>query len=249
MLRLSLALLPVLLSGCGPAAPKSSTTLSVQLHFNGAPLHCSSPIDIAGQNWQLQQLQLYLSDFSLNNNALLLDPTLPHQQARLALLGSVCDNSATQSANWQVKFTRPLTPGKLTFFVAVPQSLNHQDPLSAKAPLNQSDMYWSWQQGYKYLRLELAGAQQQWALHLGASGCQSASPLRPPATACAAQNRPHVRLNYQYGQNLIFDLAPLLDGLALSADNHCMADPNRLSCQTLLPRLGIDAPPLGWSMQ
>uniref|UniRef100_A0A486XIS8 Copper-binding protein MbnP-like domain-containing protein n=1 Tax=Rheinheimera sp. BAL341 TaxID=1708203 RepID=A0A486XIS8_9GAMM len=219
----------------------------LQLQFNGQPLSCDTVITLADNSWQLGQFQLYLSDFSLNNKPLLLDPTPAHQQPQLALLGTVCSEPAFD--NWQLKFTRPLTSGTLAFSVGVPLARNHQDPLQAKPPLNQSDMYWSWQQGYKYLRLELNGADSQWALHLGATGCQSPSPMRPPSSACQQQNRPQIAVAYQSGQSLSLDLAPLLDGISLSADNHCMSDPNRLSCQALLPRLGIGAAPLGWSAQ
>ena len=245
MLRPGILLLLLLLSGCDTAPTANPSSLSLQLQFDGQPLRCDTTIVLSDKPWQLAQLQLYLSDFSLNNKPLLLDPTPLHQQPQLALLGTVCSDAT--SDNWQLKFTRPLTSGTLTFSVGVPLARNHQDPLQAKPPLNQSDMYWSWQQGYKYLRLELSAADSQWALHLGATGCQSASPMRPPTSPCLAQNRPRIAIAFQVGQSLSLDLAPLLDGISLSADNHCMADANRLSCQTLLPRLGIGAAPLGWS--
>ena len=247
MLRPGILLLLLLLSGCDNTTTANSSSLALQLQFNGQPLSCDTAMMLSDKPWQLAQLQLYLSDFSLNNKPLLLDPTPLHQQPQLALLGTVCNEPA--NANWQLKFTRPLTSGTLAFSVGVPLARNHQDPLQAKPPLNQSDMYWSWQQGYKYLRLELTGADSQWALHLGATGCQSPSPMRPPSSACQQQNRPQIAVAYQSGQSLSLDLAPLLDGISLSADNHCMSDANRLSCQTLLPRLGIGATPLGWSAQ
>lgn len=251
MLRPGILLLLVWLSGCDKATTaKNTTSLLLQLQYSGQPLNCDSSLMLADSPWQLAQFQLYLSEFRLNNKPLLLDPTPVHQQQQLALLGSVCGEP--ENANWQLKFTRPLTPGELTFVIAVPLSRNHQDPLTAKPPLNQSDMFWSWQQGYKYLRLDMhstAQPGQQWSLHLGAAGCQSASPMRAPAVDCSHTNRATVSLAYQPGQQLILDLAPLLAGVQLSADNHCMSDPNRLSCQTLLPRLGIGGQAQGWSMQ
>lgn len=270
MLRLSISLLavllPALLTGCesgtttsGSTSESGSAGLSLQLQYNGAALTCDSTLNIAGKPWSLQQFQLYLSEFSVNNTPLLLDPTLPYQQANIALLGAVCDGNALNSrGNWQLKFASALPSGSLSFTVGVPQLRNHQDPLLAKTPLNQSDMFWSWQQGYKYLRLELAGKASDkvnspqanaWALHLGATGCQSASVLRAPSKACAQPNLARINLPFQRGQTLQLDLAPLLHGINMSADNHCMSDINRLSCQTLLPRLGINGKALGWSMQ
>lgn len=245
MLKRSFILLPALLSGCGPSQSADTRTLSLQLLFDGTALDCQQVLTINNQHWKLQQFQLYLSGFTLNDNTLPLTSGPAHQQADIALLGTVCDGTG----NWQMQFAKPLSSGQLSFTLGVPAALNHQDPLRAASPLNQSDMFWSWQQGYKYLRLELAGTEQQWALHLGATGCQSPSPMRPPATPCQQPNLARINLNYQSGQTLTLDLAPLLSGISLSADNHCMSDANRLSCQTLLPRLGINAAPVGWSMQ
>lgn len=248
MLKTGILCSLLLLSGCSPSKHNApDNVLSLQLHFNGEVLSCSSHIKPLGTQWQLSQLQMYLSRFELDGKPLLLDPTLVHQQAQLALLGTVCN--AQENSSWQLSFTRPLSHGTLSFYLGVPEAYNHRNPLQAVSPLNQSDMYWSWQQGYKYLRLELAGKQQQWALHLGAAGCHSASPMRAPQAPCQHQNRPKISLQYRGEKSLILDLAPLLADMTLSSDNHCMSDPNRLSCQILLPRLGIGGDAQGWSLQ
>jgi len=238
----------LLLSGCNPNNQSAAESiLTLQLRFNGEALGCDRLINLADTPWSLSQLQLYLSDFQINNKPVLLDPTMTYQQPQLALLGMVC--SEPDNANWQLKFTRPLTAGQMSFNIGVPEQRNHQNPLQAKTPLNQSDMYWSWQQGYKYLRLELAKETEQWALHLGAAGCHSASPMRAPQAPCQHQNRPKISLRYRGEKTLILDLAPMLADITLSADNHCMSYPNRLSCQILLPRLGIGGDAQGWSLQ
>lgn len=235
-----------LVTACSPDnSGTKPSTISLQLFFNGQPLNCQRMLNIAGQEWQLQQFQLYLSEFSLNNKTIKLASEPVNQQATIALLGTVCDNND----QWQLQFNQSLNDGQLSFLVGVPARLNHQDPLRAAAPLNQSDMFWSWQSGYKYLRLELGAADQQWALHLGATGCHSASALRPPTAPCTSPNLARIQVNYKVGQQLQFDLAPVISDITLSADNHCMADPNRLSCQQLLPRLGINSQAVGWSTQ
>ncbi|MGP9800283.1 MbnP family copper-binding protein [Rheinheimera sp. NSM] len=247
MLRAGLLLLSCILTGCNPA-PGTTSTLTLQLRVNAKPVSCDTAFSLTEKAWQLQQFQLYVSDFRLNNMPLPLDTAALHQQADIALLGTVCDGAD----NWQLQFAKPLTAGQLSFTLGVPAALNHQDPLRAAAPLNQSDMFWSWQQGYKYLRLDIhstAQPGQQWSLHLGATGCRSASPMRAPEAGCNNPNRVAINLDYLPGQQLVLDLAPILTGVYLSADNHCMSDPNRLSCQTLLPRLGIGARPQGWSVQ
>jgi len=250
MLKAGVLFLLALLTACQPDSQTRGQPVALQLQFAGQPLQCGRHFTVGAQQWQLSQLQFYLSDFYNNNQPLPLIADDHYQRQHLALLGTVCDGNA----NWQLRFQHAPEAGSLQFTLGVPSGLNHQDPLRAAPPLNQSELFWSWQQGYKYLRLDLIAAettpnQNGWSLHLGASGCQSASALRAPTSPCAAANLARVQLNYQPGQALVLDLAPLLNGLTLSTDTHCMADPNRLSCQQLLPRLGIGGTQQIWSSQ
>ena len=220
------------LFGCKPAAP---TSLKVQLHFQNQPIDCKSKITLTNGQGQLSQLQFYLADFQLNGQTLLLQQNAdtPWQQTRLALLGTDCQNKG----QWQLHFAEAVPLGALSFYLGVPAELNHQNPLTAVTPLNQADMFWNWQGGHKFFRLELQGTAQSWALHLGSTGCKSASVLRPPAQPCEQPNLAKVRLPYQGEANLTLDLAPLLADFSPSAAQSCMSDPLKHSCQLLLPRL------------
>jgi uncharacterized repeat protein (TIGR04052 family) len=80
------------------------------------------------------------------------------------------------------------------FVVGVPFALNHANPLQAQAPLDRGDLFWVWQTGYKFMRIDLAGAGQERSFHLGSTGCASASAVRPPAHPCAQPNRVAVEL-------------------------------------------------------
>ncbi len=220
------------LAGCKPAAP---TSLKIQLKFQNQAIDCTSKIPLANGRWQLSQLQFYLADFQLNGKTLLLQENAdtPWQQANLALLGTDCQNNG----QWQLLFAEPLAAGDLSFYLGVPTQLNHQNPLTASPPLNQADMFWNWQGGHKFFRLELQGDSQSWAFHLGATGCQSASVLRPPIQPCAQPNLTLVQLQYRGESTLSLDLAPLLADFSPAAAQNCMSDPLKHSCQLLLPRL------------
>ncbi len=53
---------------------------------------------------------------------------------------------------------------------------NHANPAAALAPLNVGSMFWTWQLGYKFLRLDVRRQDSDtsaWSLHLGSEGCQS----------------------------------------------------------------------------
>ena len=81
----------------------------------------------------------------------------------------------------------------LAFTIGVPGSSNHSDPLVAGAPLNDASMFWTWQQGHKFLSLEgHDGA--PYVLHVGSTGCKSPSALRPPQQPCDRPNRAVVTL-------------------------------------------------------
>lgn len=227
-----------LLVSCQKQPP---TAVSVQLLWQGQPIACGQALPLKG--WQLEQIQFYLADFQLNGQPQLLSAN-DWQSQQIALLGTDC-HSAGQ---WQVLFQQPLSSGELSFTLGVPQSLNHQNPLTAKSPLQQSDMHWSWQTGYKFFRLDLQGPKGGWSMHLGATGCSSASVMRAPTLPCVAPNRPRVLLNFQQGAELTLDLAPLFAQLTPAMDNSCMSDPNQKSCQVLLPIFGIGGPQQLWSI-
>ncbi len=200
----------------------------MQLSWQQQIVDCQQHLLINNQQWQLQHMQFYLSDFSLNQQPLSL-ATTSWQQPQLALLGTDCQGNS----NWQLQFMQPISAGTLRFTLGLPFSINHQNPLTATAPLNNSAMFWSWQLGYKFLRLDLQGPDYGWAFHLGSTGCQSASVLRPPAMPCQHANAVEVVLDYQPGQQLQLNLERLLSDIPLLSDNSCMSDAQQQSCQML----------------
>ncbi|MCU0675899.1 MAG: metallo-mystery pair system four-Cys motif protein [Myxococcota bacterium] len=58
------------------------------------------------------------------------------------------------------------------FRVGVPETLNHANTATAPTPMNLTAMWWSWNAGYKFVRLEgRSSAFEGWRLHLGSTGC------------------------------------------------------------------------------
>jgi uncharacterized repeat protein (TIGR04052 family) len=230
------------------ACSKKPNQLTLQLLWQGQPIGCHASIK---PHWQLEQVQLFLSNFSLDGQPQTLSIEAvgmsKYQQASVALLGSDCQGEQ----NWQLSFDKALKPGLMTFELGVPFELNHGNPLLAETPLNQSDMFWTWQQGHKFLRIDLAkalltepavGKQTGWQFHLGSVACQSASVMRSPTQACKQPNRAKFSLDYQGQHQLNLDLAvllaPVLDDPQLSQQS-CMSDPASKTCQLLFSRLGL----------
>ena len=224
--------------------PKTGTMLQVQLLWQGQPLDCQRSFELGGQSWQLQQLQFYLSSFSQQQQQVFLQPNR-NQSAELALLGTDCH----APGHWQLAFASPLVNAPLQFELGVPFMLNHQNPLTAEVPLQQLDMHWAWQSGYKFFRLDLKGPQSDWSFHLGSSGCSSPSVMRAPTQPCTAPNRVQVQLPYNGQTTLTLDLALLLRDFRPSTNNSCMADPASISCQQLMPAIGVGRQTTLWALQ
>lgn len=129
------------------------------------------------------------------------------------------------------------------FTIGVPESLNHLDAATAPAPLNVTDMWWVWQSGYKFLRIDLQnqtmkmdmaeessdhnqdtetgdghGAANAYFMHLGSTGCISSDATIAPDAPCGNSNRFEVTLhNFDPKINtIILDLNRLLNRVDVS---------------------------------
>ncbi|MCW5734960.1 MAG: metallo-mystery pair system four-Cys motif protein [Enhydrobacter sp.] len=154
----------------------------------------------------------------------------------------------------------------LRFTVGVPFALNHGDSTIAPSPLNLTSLFWNWQAGYKFLRIDLAtvGRPQTiqpgdaprfgdragshrlgFAIHLGSTMCASSGPTVAPG-ACANPNRPTVELTgFDPAKSVVIaDLKALLEGVNVDVNQAdspagCMSTPSDGDCNPLLGNLGI----------
>ena len=162
----------------------------------------------------------------------------------------------------------------LRFTVGVPFELDHISPLSAPSPLNMTAMFWSWQGGYKFIRAEVALASKAgdtvkpaveaarsahpeapgdrtmrssgFPVHLGSTGCASASPTTAPATECKNPNRVSVTLSvFDPAKDVvIFDLGKLLADSNVTTNTPntapgCMSGENDPDCIPIMKALGL----------
>ena len=118
-----------------------------------------------------------------------------------------------------IRFRSPWRPSSPTyntgvrFTLGVPAALNHGNQATAPAPLNFSGMFWTWQDGYKFLRTEgkTVGGRGTFMMHLGSTGCL---PGATGQTDCTNLNMPDIRLTGfdPASQPIGIDLAALLSG-------------------------------------
>lgn len=181
----------------------------------------------------IQQLQFFLSEFKLNGNPFqLIESTNGIQNKDVVLIGGDCSSS-----QWQVHLPKLNPNDVLEFSLSVPFEVNHHNPLTQAPPLNLPDMFWSWQQGHKFLRLDANQAGVNWSFHLGSIGCQSPSVMRAPIQACAHPNRYRYKVTLGAELTLFFNLDLLLANVDFSTHQECMGDPNHVGCEVVMTNL------------
>ena len=244
------------LVGCGPATRNIAVSIPVSAHYEGEPVDCRQGFRHRQQVVQLADLKFFVSSIRVHAGSRQLPLQLApsrwsHAGVQLLDLedGSLaCAESGNAEQQREMRGSLVLPGGLdeadirgLSFDLGVPFALNHQHPLRQPSPLNLSSMFWSWQLGHKFLRLDLAGEHQGWSFHLGSTGCRSASLVRAPEIACERPNLARITLpDWRPGQGVALALAPLLADLALTPTSSCMghlADDNY--CEVLIRRLGL----------
>lgn len=133
----------------------------------------------------------------------------------------------------------------LRFAVGVPFERNHDDVATAPAPLSYSAMFWNWQGGYKFIRLEGTNAGDGLRLHLGSTGCEGTTGA---ITSCARPNRPTVVFDAfdPSADTVVLDASALFAAADVSANTPetppgCMSAPDDPDCPAVLDALGLDA--------
>jgi uncharacterized repeat protein (TIGR04052 family) len=132
----------------------------------------------------------------------------------------------------------------IRFSVGVPQSLDHADATIASSPLNLSDMFWSWRDGYKFFRFDArvrgqGGSTSSFVFHLGSTDCTGSD----AGSRCARRNDVSVRLQpFDPARTIVFDVAKLVERADLERANGCMMMAGE-ACGPELRSLGLSGAP------
>jgi len=161
--------------------------------------------------------------------------------------GTACPN-ASADTNRTVKGTVPAgNYTGLKFELGLPFDRNHQDQATAVGPYSPTRMFWSWNGGYKAVRLDLASASFPggWFIHLGSTGCTSPGGVLTPPTACLAANRP----SYSFttfnvmSDRVLADVASLVSGSNLNLNQGgpagCMSGTTDADCPSIFSSFGL----------
>ena len=204
--RAAWCLVPSVLLMQGCVEKEKTYTVRFSPQVREQPLICgTSYTDIGTSRGAIELLdfKMYLRDVTLvrangERHALALEQDGTWQRDTVALLDfeegtGTCDTGSPQMRK-EVIGTAPEYPDYtgLEFKVGLPPEMNHLDGATAPAPLNAPGMWWSWQGGYKFLRLDVrTAANDSFYFHLGAAGCRGSV---GEGFTCASDNQATVTL-------------------------------------------------------
>jgi len=240
---------------CGCFDKESTNQLSFQTSYQGVALNCKTFFSKENEKWSYEQLQFFISDVSVkkqdgNWHSWIMAKT-PYQINNVGLLGEVCaNNNKTENslgnANWHLNFEHEEDLSQVSsikFTLGIPFEFNHLNPLTQDSPLNDSSMFWVWQVGHKFLRLEMASTSHDWLFHLGSTGCKAPSVMRAPKEPCLNPNTVIFELPLNQGaevkNRITFDLAKLFHDLKLTNENSCQSNRDDSTCLQLFNNLGL----------
>ena len=250
----SMFVLPACTQSEQPSEDESNVSIPIETVFNGEVLGCDATLNIQSHQWQLSQLAYFVSSVEVR-----FDTEQWHQvdfivsdwqtsQTALVWFPRDCGQAQSLTANTQLILALSQqewdTVTALRFELGVPFETNHQNPLTQPSPLNISEMFWSWQMGHKFVRLDMltqsdALGTVSWSYHLGSIGCQSASKMRSPSEPCSQSNMTqHTLVNRAQSGGLRFDLSALLNNINPAEQRGCMFHhAHEVSCPVLTQNL------------
>ncbi|RKI00210.1 MbnP family copper-binding protein [Corallococcus sp. AB038B] len=262
-LLLPLALVGAL--GCGDDEPQTPELLTVNLpvvaRVGTQAFECGKTytnVGTTGTTYEPMDFRVYVHNVRLVTRdgkdvpvTLTEDGTWQHSGVVLldfANKDGLC-TQGTAAMNAAIKGTAPQGDYTgLRFTVGVPEDVNHGDPTTLGAPMDDTGLHWSWQSGFIFTRIE--GRTQglpQHVLHLGSTACAPPPEGQTQGTAgCANNNRPEFHLaGFDVTKTkVVMDLGTLFAGANLDVNAPgtaagCMSSPTDTDCGALFQPLGL----------
>lgn len=210
-------------------------------------------IGAAGSTVQLRDLRFYVHDLVLLTDdgaeyPVTLDDDDLWQDGTVALLDFEDASGDCSNGNPNLNdvvlgtVSEDLDFTAVRFTLGVPFADNHGDASSAETPLNVTSLFWSWQTGYKFLRIDLSTEMGGWMMHLGSTGCEADEDGN--VTSCSEPNRPvyELDLDPETG-SVVLDVAELVAAVDLTTDGGgamgCMSGVDDPECAPTFEALGL----------
>jgi uncharacterized repeat protein (TIGR04052 family) len=267
--------LAALLLGAAPALAQQEVAIRFAAQVNGAAFSCGQSYSGLGSTSATatpSDYRFYVHDVALlraDGTAVpLVMRESPWQRDGVTLLDfengqGPCAQGGNAPMNESVRGTVPAGAyAGIRFTLGVPERHNHQDATVAPSPFNLTAMFWNWQNGYKFLKVDLqvggmmpaapsapahggAAGEGGFALHLGSTQCAASAPTQP-GRDCRNPNRPVITLTGfdPLSAPVIADFAPVIAQVDIARNTQgtppgCMSFLNDPECRTVLPALGL----------
>jgi uncharacterized repeat protein (TIGR04052 family) len=250
-------------TGCGDDedAKPVATAIPFAFELGGQPFSCGAAyagLGASAASYTVTDARFFLHSVELvdedgRGHPLELDAG-PFQGQGVALLDfeNGCGDDGTAELHTELTGTAPDRDYRgLRFTLGVPTEQNFVDLTTAAAPLDVTGMFWIWQFGYKFLKVDGmargTAAASPFFVHLGSNGCPGTNVGAPPTGPCTAPHQVEVALNgWDAGETVVADLAPVLATTDLTTNMPgtapgCMSDPVDRECASILPKLGVGA--------
>jgi uncharacterized repeat protein (TIGR04052 family) len=260
----------------GSAASPQPVTLRFAAQVNGQPFACGQSYAGVGTTRSTitpSDYRFFVSEVALVDEAGRAVPVTLAQDGvwqleNITLLdfenGTGPCRNGTTGLNTEVRGTVPA--GRyvgLRFTLGVPFARNHGDPTVAPSPLNLTAMFWNWQGGYKFVKVDTASSGLQTApaaagaghgsaaasgfsVHLGSTMCASPSRTEGPKAECANPNRVAVAFDRfdAARQTVVADIGAVLAGANVDVNTPntspgCMSFPGDADCPPVMGALGL----------
>jgi len=248
--------LSALALGCGDSASSSQAVeLSFAAVVGDQPFVCGETYDDLGANGTslvLSDFRFYVQEIQLKNGdggwvpVQLTENKFQNDNVALLDFEDGCGEVGNEDMNDRVLGTVPAGQyDGIRFKMGVPFAMNHMNHATASSPLNITSLFWNWQGGYKFLRIDSGQfSETDWRMHLGSTGCEGDAQAGG-VTQCANPNRVEVLWDTfdATADSIVADYAALVDGVALdedqAADAGCMSKPADTDCGPLFQNLGL----------
>lgn len=243
----------------GPAdAGLQSITIQFAARIDGQPFSCGQTYEGIGTTaatYTASDFRFYIHDVVLTPAdggdpvPLILDEN-DSQAGPLALLDF---ENATEACEMGSSSTHTAVTGEapagdytgVAFVVGVPFEMNHLDPVTDPAPLQQTGMSWAWQFGYKFIKADGAVGGEGFNVHLGSTGCPGETAEQPPTGPCVNPNLMEVALEMDLAEDtIVADVGRVLRDADVAVNTPdtapgCMSFPGDPECNTIFPKLGL----------
>jgi uncharacterized repeat protein (TIGR04052 family) len=244
--------------GAGGGMNAQAIEINFEARVGSLPFRCQdkfASVGMSGAEISFTDFRFYVHDVRLvtadsKEVPVELDQDGKWQAQNVALLdfedkAAGCSNGTVETNTKIIGKVPAGTYTGLVFNVGVPFDLNHNDSAAAPSPLNLTALFWTWNSGYKFMRIDAVpsagGGPFLW--HLGSTGC--VEDMSGKVTSCDRPNRPMVQFAaFDTTKNKV-----IIDYAALAANNDvamngggapgCMSGMDDPDCASLFGQLGI----------